>query len=78
LNQQIELNFPNDLHETYGWYEKNHGEKIKEIEEYLYMDKIRTKADFQPWLMNAKRSIITDNRNYRIANGIVLKKKGEH
>ena len=72
---QIALNFP-DHHEPYGWYQTNKAEKIKEIEEELFLNKIKTKEDFKPWLDIAKRSLIQVNRQYRIENGIELGKNG--
>ncbi len=49
---------------------------MKDIEEQLYLNKIKTKEDFKPWLENAKRSLIQANKLYRRSNGIVLVKKG--
>jgi hypothetical protein len=63
-------------HESNGWYQKNHPDTIKEIEEHLFLKKIRTKEDFPVWLENAKRSLITDNRKWIIANNIILKPRG--
>jgi hypothetical protein len=39
---------------------------MKEIEEYLFLNKIKTREDFKPWFENAKRSLIQQNRNYRV------------
>ncbi len=68
--EQIALKFADNPYESYGWYQKNHPEKIKEIEEYLFSNKIKTKEDFKPWLENAKRSLIQQNRNYRVKHNI--------
>ena len=62
LKQQIEEKFFTHEHESYGWYQKNHPDTIKEIEEHLFLKNIRTKEDFPIWLENAKRSLITANR----------------
>ena len=72
---QIALKFPDNLHEPYGWYQKNKTEEIKQIEEELFLNKIRTKEDFKPWLEKAKRSIIQANKLYRIKHGIELPAK---
>ncbi len=72
---QIALKFPDNLHEPYGWYQKNKTEEIKQIEEELFLNKIRTKEDFKPWLEKAKRSIIQSNKLYRIKHGIELPAK---
>jgi hypothetical protein len=75
LFQQIASYFPSNLHEPYGFYLKNHALDMTEIEEQLYLNKIRTEEDFKPWLENAKRSLIQANKLYRKSNGIVLTKK---
>ncbi len=56
LFQKIASCFPNNLHEPYGFYLKNYPEEMKDIEEQLYLNKIKTKEDFKPWLENAKNA----------------------
>ena len=48
----LEEKFLNHEHESYGWYEKNHPDTIKEIEEHSFLKKIWTKEDFPFWLEN--------------------------
>jgi hypothetical protein len=48
---------------------------MKQIEEELFLNKIRTKVDFEPWLEKAKRSIIQANKLYRIKHEIELPTK---
>ncbi len=60
--QQIAEKFPNNQNESYGWYQKNHAESLAEIEEQLFLTKIRTKEDFGSWLEKTKRSLITANK----------------
>ena len=75
--EQIALNFSDNPYESYGWYQNNHSEKMKEIEEYLFLNKIKTKEDFKPWLENAKRSLIQQNSNYRVKHNIPPRIKTE-